>query len=157
MCGCQPCAAESWSPTIYGGGSCPPLPPLEPCEIIEGVNYYHPCHQLVPMARQLDCVDASACVCDHELGCRLKAAEYLYTTCQLPGESYWLGLCYHAIASIELSRMYELYQESMAMAISLGKTFSMPVPTILNSGYFGIQLQSLLASNSDHIGMVAIC
>jgi DNA-binding XRE family transcriptional regulator len=53
--------------------------------------------------------------------------------------------------------MYELYQESMAMAISLGKTFSMPVPTIFNSGYFGIQLKSLLDSNSGYIGMVAIC
>jgi hypothetical protein len=102
-------------------------------------------------------MDAIVCVCDHELGCRLKAAEYLYTTCQLPGESYWLGLCYHAMASIELSKMYELYQGSMAMAISLGKTFDMPVPTIFNSGYFGNALKVLIDSGSDNIGMVAIC
>jgi hypothetical protein len=106
------------------------------------------------MAQELSC--GGVCANDHQLGCYLKMAEPLYTTCKFPGDSYYQAICYHALAIAEYRTQIELYNSAKGMAIGLGKTFNSPIPTLHTSGMFGQQLKQMLDSYSGGVFISAI-
>jgi hypothetical protein len=107
------------------------------------------------MAGELLC-GMETCLSLEQLACNLRAAEPFYSTCDLAGDRYYKAIIYHALALGDLAKRIELYHQSLAMGVAIGKESRQPMPDIYNSGYFGYQLKSLLDSNPKQAFMLSI-
>jgi hypothetical protein len=96
------------------------------------------------------------CLSLEQLACNLRAAEPFYSTCDLSGDRYYKAIIYHALAMGDLAKRLELYHQSLAMGIAIGKESKQLMPDIYNSGFFGIQLKTLLDSSPKQVFMVSI-
>lgn len=97
------------------------------------------------MAGEMLC-GIETCLSLDQLACNLRAVECFYSTCDLYGDKYYQAIIYHALALGDLTKRLELYFQGIAMGIAIGKESRQPVPDIYSSGYFGLQLKSLLDS-----------
>lgn len=153
-----PCDCCSTCPPLYTPSPnchhCPYPPPIPNCGCNElGEPYWHTLHPLLPMARYMQCGNES-CLTDEQLACNMRLSEPLYSTCRLSGYNYYHAIIYHAFAIGEYATAIALYRANQSMTIALGKGSKQPLPTLYNSGVFGMQLQMLLDNIAPNTTMM---
>jgi hypothetical protein len=160
-CGCGSCKPFT---TMSGCYHCPPPPPIEPCEYrqFEGVKIpvWHSLHPLIPMFKS--CYGnllMNGCGTDEDnekdLACLLSQAEFTFSTCQFPGESYYRAMILWVAAMLEFREAVAEWRSTKAAMIALGTNFSSPKPK-LEDGIYGVMLEQMKESYRSGVSFLCL-